>query len=277
MLSAPGDIIGTVTQSEQFEAREGRSVFGAVAETYDAARPAYPERVFDILASRCGLRPGARVIDIGAGSGQVTRRLLGEGAVVVAVEPSEALAAEMTRQLASSRLEVILSPFEDVAVESASFDLAVSATAFHWLDVHRSLGMIREALRPDGWIALWWNVFGDPDVPDPFHVATQPLLSPATLGPGTDTTTPFALDVTARQLELEQHGFVDIALEVIRWDLVLTAEQTRRLYATYSNILRLAEQDRRRMLDGIERIAREEFDDRVVRKMLTPIYTGRRR
>jgi tRNA A58 N-methylase Trm61 len=59
--------------------------FNAAASTYHRGRPAYPDAVFDLLASRCGLRPGARVLDIGAGSGLATGPLLAAGAHVVAV------------------------------------------------------------------------------------------------------------------------------------------------------------------------------------------------
>ena len=266
-----------MTELPPFDAREGRNVFDAVAGTYDAGRPAYPQRVFDILGTRCGLEATTRVLEIGAGSGQATRRLLEAGAAVVAVEPSEALAAEMRRQLASSRLEVVVSPFEDANLPKSSFDLAVSATAFHWVDVHRGLDIVHRTLRHGGWIALWWNVFGDPELPDPFHDATQSLLSGLAQSSAESGTIPFALDVTARRGELEQHGFLDVVVEVIAWDLLLTAEQTKRLYATYSNLLRLPPDEREPILSGIERIARDAFDNRVVRRMLTPVYTARRR
>ena len=264
-----------MTEPQPFDIREGRTVFDAAAESYDAARPPYPQRVFDILVSRCGLGAGARVLEVGAGSGQATRRLLAAGAAVVAVEPSSALAAEMTRTMAAAHLEVLVSPFEEVNLPESSFDLAVSATAFHWLDVDRGLDIVRAALRPGAWIGLWWNVFGDPSRADPFHDATQPLLSELAPSPAGGTA-PFALDVSARERELERHAFVDVAAEVIAWDLILTAEQTRRLYATYSNLLRLPEGERGTILDGLERIARNDFGDRVVRRMLTPIYTARR-
>ena len=266
-----------MTELRSFDRREGRNVFDVVARTYDAGRPAYPQQVFEILVTRCGLETATRVLEIGAGSGQATRRLLETDATIVAVEPSESLAAEMRRQLASSRLEVVVSPFEDANLPEASFDLAVSATAFHWLDVHRGLDIVHRTLRHGGWIALWWNVFGDPELPDPFHDATQSLLSGLAPSPAVGGEIPFALDVTARRRELEQHGFPDVGVEVIAWDLILTAEQTRRLYATYSNLLRLQPDKREPILDGIEQIARDEFDDRVVRKMLTPVYTARRR
>lgn len=64
-----------------------RMSFNARADEYRLARPPYPERLYEILAKRCGLGAGTRVLEIGPGTGQATRELLARGASVVAVEP----------------------------------------------------------------------------------------------------------------------------------------------------------------------------------------------
>ena len=250
-------------------------MFETAALGYSAARPPYPERVYEVLAERCGLGPGTRALDIGSGSGQATIRLLDAGAHVLAVEPSPTLAEELRMTGARDRLEVITNVFEDIELPDGVFDLVTVATAFHWLDPGRALPMMHRALRAGGWVALWWNVFGDPSVPDAFHEATFPLLSALAPSPSTGHGIPFGLDVDARVRQLAGNGFTDVAHETMRWELVLDADQTRRLYATYSNIARLGPERRAAVLDGIERIARERFANRVVRDMVTALYTAR--
>jgi hypothetical protein len=67
-----------------------------------------------------------------------------------------------------------------------SYDLGLSATAFHWLKEAFALEKIANLLRPGGWRPAVWNVFGDDSRPDPFHEATKELPGPATtLQPGT--------------------------------------------------------------------------------------------
>ena len=253
-------------------------MFGSTAAIYAEARPDYPERVYDILRDRCHIGPGTEVVEIGAGPGLATKRLLEAGARVVAVEPSEALAAELsTRMGIAAGLEVIVSAFEDAELVPSSFDLVVAATSFHWLDPEQALPKIVAILRPSGWLALWWNAFGDPDQPDPFHDATEPLLQDLEPSPGTGAGgSDFALDVAARTAELETHGFRDVEHEAMRWTLRLDAAQTRRLYATYSNIARLPDAQREMILDELERIAEAEFGGRVERQMITSIYTAHR-
>jgi SAM-dependent methyltransferase len=263
---------------EPFARNEGRLVFGKAAAAYAAARPDYPERVYDILRDRCQLGPTSRVLEIGAGSGQATKRLVEAGARVVAIEPNEALAEQLSERLKMAEgLEVVVSTFEDVTLAPSSFDLVVSATAFHWLDPEQALPKIAPILKPAGWLALWWNVFGDPDRPDPFHDATEPLLRDLAPSPSEGAGgLPYALDTAARTSELERHGFQDVEHEAERWTLRLDATQTRRLYETYSNIARLPDPQKEMILDEIQQIANDEFGGRVERQMVTPVYIAHR-
>jgi len=263
---------------DPFGRDEGRHVFGNVAADYTAARPEYPDRVFEILRDRCQLGPSSRILEIGAGSGQATRRLAASGASVVAVEPNVALAGRLRERLRSAPgVDVVVATFEDVELEASSFDLVAVATAFHWLDPELSLPKIASLLNPGGWLALWWNEFGDPPHPDPFHDATEPLLRNLAPGPSAGSGgMPYALDVTARTRELSSNGFSDVEHEAVRWTLLLDASQTRQLYSTYSNIARLPDTQKASILDEIQRIASVKFGDRVERRMVTPIYTAHR-
>ncbi len=82
-----------------FDRSEGRALFERTADFYAAARPPYPERVYEVLVERCGLGPGTRALDVGAGSGQATIGLLEAGATVLGVALSSALAEELRRRL----------------------------------------------------------------------------------------------------------------------------------------------------------------------------------
>ena len=113
----------------------GREAFGADPGSYHLARPAYPDWVFEVLCYRCGLAHGAAIFEIGAGTGTATRRLLDLGAnPLVAIEPDARLATFLRETIEDRALTVVFSPFEDAAFRQASFDLGVSATAFHWLN-----------------------------------------------------------------------------------------------------------------------------------------------
>ena len=118
----------------QMDREEGGRSFGADPAGYHAVRPPYPERVYTLLEERCGLVPGARTLEIGPGTGLATRELLARGASpLVAVEPDERLAAFLGESLGAA-VDLRAARFEDAPLEPGSFDLAVCATAFHWID-----------------------------------------------------------------------------------------------------------------------------------------------
>jgi SAM-dependent methyltransferase len=253
----------------------GRQAFGDDPVSYHAARPQYPEWVFETLSSRCGLRRGASGFEIGAGTGTATQRLLSSGiAPLIAIEPDKRLADFLDKHCSAAALEVIVSPFEDAVLPEAAFDIGISATAFHWLDENAALAKITRLLRPGGWWAAMWNVFGDASRADPFHDATTALLAGPVSPSAGERGIPFALDHKARLEALMRHGFVEAETMTSQWSLRLTADQTVALYATYSNVNVRADRDD--VLEEIGRIAREDFGDRVVRNMVTSLYIAQR-
>lgn len=135
--------------------RELRSIFDEDAELYDRCRPGYPEAIFDDLGELAGLAPGTRVVEIGPGTGQATRRLVARGAEVVAVELGANLAAVLRARTAGRSVEVVEAAFEHWADDApaASADLVTSFTAWHWLDAAVRGERVARVLRPGGALA----------------------------------------------------------------------------------------------------------------------------
>ena len=257
----------------------GKEAFGADPANYHGARPPYPQATWDALVQRAGLRAGIDILEIGAGTGLATIPLLKhDPARLVAIEPDARLAVFLAKVAADPRLAVVNETFEDAELQPASFDLVVSATAFHWLDAVPALKLINGLLRSDGSLALIWNVFGDASRPDPFHDATAHLFQGhriSTSGGGSGTT-PFALDTEARLADFEAAGFTADEPQFVRWTLALDPDGVRSLYATYSNVTALPAPEQTRLLDGLFDIAATQFVGRVERNMTTAIYTARR-
>jgi SAM-dependent methyltransferase len=254
----------------------GRQAFGLDPDGYHSARPTYPDWVFDILRERCGLAPNTVTFEIGAGTGTATRRLIELGAnPLVAVEPDDRLAAFLRETIQDKALTVVDATFEEALLQEASFDLGFSATAFHWLTEDFALTKVAKLLRKGGWWAMVWNVFGDSRRPDPFHEATKRLLKGPLSPSDGNGEIPFALDAEARVAAMERtHAFDNVDHRTSAWSLVLDADQTVALYATYSNIN--FRQDRETVLTELHRVARDEFQGCVTRNMITSLYVARR-
>ena len=262
-----------MTPRDVIDRREGRRVFGRDPATYDRARAGHPERVYDVLRGRCGLGPDARVLEVGPGTGQVTRRLLELGVrSLVAVEPDPELAAYL-RSSVGDGPEIVVTTLEEAALPAEAFDLAVAASSFHWVEPERGLAAIHDALRPDGWWAMWWTHHGDPTRPDPFREATEQIVGGLDSSPGASG---FGRNPDAAKAALAAAGFEDARVDVVRWRHEWDAAGIRALFASFSPIILLDDAERERILDAIERVATDEFGGRVVKPMRTILFTARK-
>jgi SAM-dependent methyltransferase len=126
--------------------------FGAAADVYERARPSYPEAAIDWL-----LTDGARrILDLGAGTGKLTRHLKARGLDVVAVEPSEGMRAQLSRGLPG--VPVFAGSAEQIPLEAASVDAVVVGQAWHWFDPARAVPEVARVLKPGGTLGLIWNI-----------------------------------------------------------------------------------------------------------------------
>jgi SAM-dependent methyltransferase len=255
---------------------EGRVLFGTDPSGYEAGRPDYPDWVYRALSGRGGLSPGVRVLEVGPGTGLVTRHLLSAGASVAAVEPDPGLADFLAA--GSPTVEVVRSSLEEAVLPSSSFDLVVAATSFHWVDQRVGLTKVSHCLKPGGWLAMWWTLFRDPTSPDAFTQEVERILGPATRGAfDEEGRPPFQLDREHRVRDLSVWGgLVDLTAEVVPMPLVLTTERARALYGSMATVLRRPAHEQDRLLDAIERLAEGRFGGAVERQFVTAMYTGRR-
>jgi SAM-dependent methyltransferase len=134
------------------ESRRERSLsFGSEAAAYERGRPSYPPEAIDWL-----LPPGARdVLDLGAGTGKLTTRLVERGLDVVAVDPL----AEMLELLSTALPDTpaLLGTAEQIPLPDNSVDAVLVAQAWHWFDPQQAIAEVARVLRPGGRLGLVWN------------------------------------------------------------------------------------------------------------------------
>lgn len=257
-------------------------VFGRNPTAYDRARLTYPDRVYEILRERCGLRSGAAVFEIGPGTGIASRELRRFGAdPLLLIEPDRRLARYLRANLGtwSGRVGISVLPFERAPLPSAGFDLGVAATSFHWLPERRALRKIGRALKPGGWWATWNNHHGDGSRSSPFHRALQPLYRELAQGrPGGAPTRAAARKYRfARLRALRSVGsFTEVAVEEIRWTATLRTARVQALWGSFSEIVTLPPRKRAWFLNELGRIVDRRFAGEIDLPVLTPIYTARR-
>jgi len=137
------------------------------AERYERGRPDYPRAAVDAIVSELDLRAGRTVLDLGAGTGKLTRLLLPSGANVIAVEPIREMREQLTGVVA------LAGTAERIPLTDDYVDAVTVAQAFHWFEVDVALREIHRVLRTGGGVALIWNAR---DERDPLQAALSEIF-----------------------------------------------------------------------------------------------------
>ena len=144
-----------MTRPPEPAARRYGKVFDEIAAAYDRHRPAYPDELVDQACRVAGIGRGDHVLEVGCGSGQLTRGLVARGLHVTALEPGQSLIALARQHLAGAgQVEFVNAQFEDASLPREHFRAVFSASAFHWVDPEVSWQKTSDVLAPGGTLAL---------------------------------------------------------------------------------------------------------------------------
>ena len=145
-----------MAETEQMRARRHhrRALFDGVADLYRASRRGYPRDSVQFIIDTARARPGSAVLEVGCGTGQLTGQLAARGLAVTAIDIGASMITVARRHLRGSPVSFQVVSFEELDALGASFDLIISATAFHWLDPDVKFAKAARLLRAGGWLAL---------------------------------------------------------------------------------------------------------------------------
>jgi SAM-dependent methyltransferase len=238
--------------------------FADVADDYERGRPGYPPEAIEAI----GLTAGARVADVGAGTGKLTRALLAAGLDVVAVEPLDGLRARLVAE--TPGLEALSGSAEALPLGDASVDGVACGESFHWFDAGRAAPELARVIRPGGVLAILWNTPAD-DVPLPWGAAVGELLDgirPHHPGHDEDRERPDALAATGAFTALERAEFPNVH-RTDRAGLLANI-------ASISYVALLPDAQRRVLLDRIDAVLREHGAEQLALPLRTELHTARR-
>ncbi len=150
------------------------------ADDYERFRPDYPPEAGAWLIERTGQRPSSIALDVGAGTGKLTRLLVGSVGEVIGLEPAANMLAKLREVVPDAR--AVEGTAEAIPFRDGSVDLVVAGHAFHHFIWPAALGEMHRALRPGGWLALLWTVADPADPVEPAvgaivdrHLPTCPI------------------------------------------------------------------------------------------------------
>ena len=258
--------------SNQLERGAGSALFGADATGYHAGRIGYPDELYDAVLARAVSSP--RTLEIGAGTGLATEALLArQPSALTVVEPAPELVAFLRKRLVDPRLSFVTSGFLEASVEGP-FDLMVCAAAFHWMEPQAALARIRALLTTGGVWAMWWNSYRNAGIGDPLADAITPLLADIALPPSDRLAGHYSLDSASHLKTLTDAGFTAVEHHVYRRERVLSAAQVRSLYASYSYVRALPDEQRAALLGAIDNLVETQFAGAAPNVTLTSCYSA---
>ena len=142
------------SDDERRRRRRHRVLFDTVADLYDTSRRGYPAELVEVMVATAGLAAGSSVLEIGCGTGQLTGQLATRDLAVTAIDIGPAMIERARRRVDAPAVRFEVAAFEEFEAAAGSFDLVVSATAFHWIDPEVRFVKVARLLRPGGWLAL---------------------------------------------------------------------------------------------------------------------------
>jgi SAM-dependent methyltransferase len=229
-----------------------------VAAEYERHRPGYPDEALRWAAKRLGVGPGARVLDVGAGTGKLTRGLVGLGFELVALEPGAAMLDQL--RAAVPEAETHEAQAESIPLPDGSVDAAFAGQAYHWFDRARALPELHRVIRPGGGFALLWNWW---DERDPLQRELGKLIGYAGHEPYREEELPAA------------PWFRELGRTVVETTLESSPDWLVAYLSTASSFLTAEPEEREKSLDDVRRLA-SRYGERFPLPVLTYVFASER-
>lgn len=254
------------------ERRQAAKSFGLDAERYDRTRPGYPDGLVERIVAES---PGRSILDVGCGTGTLTRQLQAAACTVLGVEPDPRMAAFARRR----GLDVEEARFEDWDPAGRRFDAVVAGTVWHWVDPAAGSAKAAQALRAEGLLAIFGHAF---ELPAALHDAFTTAFGRAA------PDAPFALPAAGQAVAAYEAGYARAAdairqvgtfTEPHQWRIDWTRSYTRDEWLdqlpTHGGLTRLPPERLEPVLDSVS-AAIDAMGGRFTMPYATVIVTAKR-
>jgi SAM-dependent methyltransferase len=263
---------------EESRLRRART-FDEIAELYDRGRRECPAHLFDDLFMLAEIEPaGARVLEVGCGTGQATLPLARRGCRVTCVELGTNLASIARSKLAQFPLvRIVTAPFEVWHPGNERFDMVFAATAWHWLDPTIRYARAAAALRPGGVLAFTAGSHAFPPGFDPFFTEIQECYE--AIGAGLmkwPPPPPERVPDAREEIERSNH-FEDVRIARRVWTEEFTADEYVAMMSTASDHRLMESAKREYLFAEMRRLIGRRPGGRIRRHNLTILHVARRK
>lgn len=257
---------------------ELKYTFNEVASEYDKYRPNYPDQLFLDIMDYTPIKPLDSILEIGCGTGQATKGFVGLGYDnITCIELNQNL-AESTREKFKEKtnVRVINSPFEEWQSDESNFELAISATAFHFIQTQQfGYRKVFELLRARGSIAFFWTIHV-PSFDDIFNHIRESYIKYA---PNLDDSNSLTIEdiINERsELTLKDGLFEHLIVKQYRWNDTYTAEEYVSLLNTNSRHRILSSEVRVQLFESIKNTI-DQYGGTLIKPQAVALFLARKK
>jgi ubiquinone/menaquinone biosynthesis C-methylase UbiE len=249
--------------------------FDGVADLYETYRPSYPAELIDEVINLSGIQSGGEILEIGSGTGKATRLFAERGFSILCLEPGQNLIDVAQAQLNDyPQVRFERSRFEEWEANQRKFDLLISAQAFHWVPQEVRFVKAASVLKPQGHIALFWNMYPGIDGGirrdlDEIYSQHAPELVKENIPPEQ------LIQERVASLRAEKQ-FEKVIVRSYPWAAQYKTETYLGLLNTYSDHLRLPEQQRQMLFEAIAELI-EQHGGQIEKPYVTVLFMARRK
>jgi SAM-dependent methyltransferase len=243
---------------EEKKTRSGS--FGDVASTYERFRPGPPEAAITWMLPDSP----ATVVDLGAGTGAMTKDLVGRVDRIIAVEPDDRMRGILAGNL--PQVTALRGTGESIPLDTSSVDVVLASSSWHWMESERALVETARVLVPGGTLGVVW---AGPDPDGPFLTQAQAMLSEMSSGPAAlATSSDGDLDLGTVVMDTENRvetvlqipvdaPFAPPEQQILTWDVALTADELIGLLGTFSWIITMPDDRRTHVIAEARRLLQD--------------------
>lgn len=255
-----------------------RTTFDNEAELYHAVRPHYPAELFDALVNNTRLKVGAKLLEIGPGTGQATEPLAKLGYEITAVELGADLAEVARKALKEYKnVKIITGAFEDIEFTPESFDLVYAATAFHWIRPEVKFDKPHKLLNSGGHLAIIGTHHVSDEAGDQFFFTSQPIYKKYRPGGSHDDSFRLSRAAELKADKVDENFFIPVFFDTFPLTIRYSAKEYAQLLNTYSPTISMEQSKRAGFLTDIQKLIEEKFGGSIMKRFAMTLTVAKKK
>ena len=248
--------------------------FNKNAEIYNEIRPGYPEELIRDIIEISQIPQSGKIIEVGCGTGQATIQFAKNNFNMICIDIGENLTKIAKKNCEDyPKVQIKTASFENIIIEENTFDLLISATAFHWIPPELGYPKAAKILNNNGSIAIFRN--NHPKPYTDFFEEVQTIYNEVV--PEWNVAKKIAKKKSIPELIKETNLFQEVVKKEYRWEKRYRAEEYIKLLNTYSDHIDLEDSKKKKLYKDIYNLIVKNYNGSVIRPYISVLFMAKKK